>query len=86
MESTNISINSSVIESIIEFMHIFNNIYLASKLCIIKISLKSDMVIIWIDIWNFQSGIKAKGLINKYFNVGNYITTIQRANMNPSVL
>ena len=32
--------------------HLFNNIVLASKPHIIKVSLKSDMTIIWIDIWN----------------------------------
>jgi len=30
--------------------HIFNNITIASRLRIIKVSLKSDMVIIWLDI------------------------------------
>jgi len=37
---------------------------------------KSDIAIIWIDIWDAQSSIKAKCLINKYFNVSNYIATI----------
>ena len=43
------------------------------------------MSIIWIDIWDVQSGSKAKGLINQYFNVGKYIATIRDANMNPGI-
>jgi len=42
---------------------IFDNINLASKPRVIKVSSKSDMSIIWIDIWDIQSGSKAKGLI-----------------------
>lgn len=45
-ENTNSSINSTDIEKIIQFTHIFNNVYLALKLCIIKSSPKSDMVVI----------------------------------------
>ena len=43
------------------------------------------MTIIWLDIWDVQSGSKAKGLINRYFNIGSYIVTICRANMNLDV-
>ena len=43
------------------------------------------MSVIWIDIWDVQSGSKAKSLINQYFNIGKYIAIIRRANMNPSV-
>ena len=46
LESTNISINSSVIKSIIKATHIFNNIKITSKPHVVKISLKSDMAII----------------------------------------
>ena len=38
-----------------------------------------------IDIWDIQSSSRAKSLINQYFNVGKYITTIQDTNMNPGV-
>ena len=86
MEGTNIHINSEVMELIIKSTHIFNNINIASKLYIVKVSLKSDMVIIWIDIWNSQSGLAAKMLINWSFNIGSYIATICGANMNPSIL
>ena len=43
------------------------------------------MSIVWIDIWDVQSSSKAKMLINRCFNVGRYIVTIQGANMNPGV-
>ena len=43
------------------------------------------MAIIWIDIWNTQSKSKAKGLINRRFNIGSFIATIHRANMNLGV-
>lgn len=75
-----------MIEKIIKDNHIFNNIVLALKSRVIKVSLKSDMSIMWIDIWDMQSGVKAKELINKCFNVSSYIATIHSANMNPDVL
>ena len=76
---------SNDIEMILKQNHIFDNISLASKPRVIKVSPKSDMSIVWLDIWNVQSGNNAKILINRCFNIGNYITTIQGANMNPSV-
>ena len=78
-------ITLSMVKDVIKKNHIFNNIFLASKPYIIKVSSKSDMAIIWVDIWNVQSGSKAKGLINRYFNIGSYITTIRGTNMNPGV-
>jgi len=65
--------------------YIFDNILLVLKPRVIKVLSKSDMVIIWLDIWDVQSGSKAKGLINRSFNVENYIITIQEANMNPGL-
>jgi len=76
---------SSDVETILKQNQIFDNVNLASKPRVIKVSPKSDMSIIWIDIWNVQSSNKAKGLINQYFNVSKYIATIQGANMNPGV-
>ena len=73
------------IETILKQNHIFDNISLASKPRVIKVSPKSDMSIVWLDIWDIQSGSNAKMLINRCFNVGNYIATILGANMNPSV-
>jgi len=77
---------SSDIENIIKQNQIFNNVVLTSKLQVIKVSPKSDMSIIWIDIWDVQSRSKTKSLINQCFNIGRYIATIREANMNPSVL
>ena len=77
---------SNNIEMILKQNHIFNNISLISKPRVIKVSLKSNMSIVWIDIWNVQSRSNAKMLINRCFNVGSYITIIWGANMNPGVL
>jgi len=74
-----------MVEDIIKKNYIFNNIVLAFKPHIIKVSPKSDMAIIWVDIWDIQSGSKAKGLINRCFNVGSYIATIRGANMNSGI-
>jgi len=75
-EFTNTHINSDYVEDIIKKNYIFNNITLASRPHIIKVSSKLDIAIIWLDIWNIQSESKAKSLINRYFNVGSFITTI----------
>jgi len=86
MENTNTLLSMDIVENIIKNNHIFNNIMITSKPKIIKVLPRSDMAIIWLDIWNLQSSSKAKGLINRYFNVGNYITIIQETNINPEVL
>ena len=44
------------------------------------------MAIIWLDIWDAQSGNNAKLLINRYFNIGKYITTIHGTNINLGIL
>ena len=74
--NSNEHLTPSDIENIIKQNQIFDNIVLTSKLCIIKVLPKSDMSIIWIDIWNIQSGSKAKGLINRCFNIRRFIVTI----------
>ena len=73
------------LDNVIKKNHIFNNIVLASRSHIIKISLRLDMAIIWVNIWNVQSNSKAKGLINRCFNIESYITTVKDANMNPDI-
>jgi len=78
-------ITSNDAEDIIKQNHIFNDITLASKPRVIKVSPKSDMTIVWINIWDTQSGVKAKGLINQCFNVGRYIAMIRMANANPGI-
>ena len=86
LENTNTPMLADIVESIIKSNHIFNNIMIASRPLIIKVSLKSDIAIIWLDIWDVQSGSNAKGLINKYFNIRSYIVTIHGANINLEVL
>ena len=83
---TNTCIISEDTENFLKNTHIFNNIVLASKSRIIKVSSKSDMAIIWIDIQNAQSSSKAKSLMNWKFNIGRFIATVCGANMNPSIL
>ena len=78
-------LTSSDVETILKQNHIFDNISLASKPRVIKVSPKSDMAIVWIDIWDVQSGKNAKMLINRCFNIGDYIATIRGANMNLGV-
>ena len=76
---------SDDIEAILKQNHIFDNISLISKLRVIKVSPKSDMSIVWIDIWDVQSSKNAKMLINRCFNISNFIATIRGANINPGV-
>ena len=52
LEGTNMPINSEIMESFIKFSHIFNDVNIVFKLYIIKVFPKSDMTIIWIDIWD----------------------------------
>ena len=69
-------IKSDDVESIIKITHVFKDVTLASKPRVIKAFPKSDMAIVWIDIWDAQSGANAKCLINRSFNIGKYIATI----------
>ena len=50
-------ITLSMVKDVIKKNHIFNNIVLVSKPCIIKVSPKSDMAIIWVDIWDICYGM-----------------------------
>jgi len=85
MENTNTPMDSNVMENIIKASHIFNDIKIVSKPRVCKVSLKSDMAIVWIDIWDSQNGSAAKRIINRSFNIGNFIATIRGANMNLGV-
>ena len=85
LENTNIPITSDFVELVIKANHIFNNLLLISKPWVIKASLKSDMAIVWINIWDVQSRYKTKNLINRSFNIRSYIMTIHSANMNSGV-
>jgi len=81
--TTNTPIDSVVIENIIKTTHIFNDIKVVSKPCVCKVSSKSNIAIIWINIWDLQNRSLAKKIINQSFNVGSFITSVRRANMNP---
>ena len=75
-ENSQECLTSNDIETIFKQNHIFDNISLVSRPRVIKVSPKSDMSIVWIDIWDVQSGSNAKMLINRRFNIGRYIVTI----------
>ena len=75
-EHLNIQILYNEVKDILKANYVFNNIILASKPRIIKISPKSDMVIIWINIWDTQNGSNARKIINRCFNMGSFIATV----------
>ena len=60
IEGTNTPINFGVVELIIKSTHVFNNIKIASKPCVVKVSPKPNIAIIWINIWYAQSSSSAK--------------------------
>ena len=59
-----------IIKGVLKESHLFKNVTLASKPCVIKASPKSDKAVIWVDIWDSQSGSCMKNIINQRFNVG----------------
>jgi len=61
VEKTNVPVTS---ELIIKESYNFNNIILVSRSQVIKAFSKSDMAVIWVDIWNSQNKFKAKSIIN----------------------
>ena len=85
VNNSNTCISSEDIEHILKNNHIFNDIVLASKLQLIKVSPKSNMAIVWIDMWDTQRGSNARKIINRKFNVGNIIAMVRGANMNPDI-
>jgi len=68
-----------------KYLELFEPVNFTAKPRVIKASPKSDMAIVWFDIWDSQNGSKAKLLINHSFNFGRYITTIRVTNMNSGV-
>jgi len=84
-EKTNNQISLDDIKNVLKNNHLFNDIVLASKPYIIKVSSKSDMTIIWIDIWDMQNRTNAKKVINQRFNIGSFIAIVRSANMNPGI-
>ena len=73
------------IEGILKELHLFKNIMLVSKPYIIKVSLKSDIAVIWVDIWDSQSSSLAKNIINCCFNIRQFVATVHSTNMNPGI-
>jgi len=61
LENINLPITSNVIEEVIKDTHIFNDIVLASHLHIIKVSSKSDITVICVDVWDLEN--------NENFNI-----------------
>ena len=86
IKNMNVLITANIVKKVLQSTYIFNNIILASRPHIIKVSLKFNIAVIWIDIWDTQSSSKAKGLINRYFNIESHIATIWGKNMNPGIL
>ena len=78
-------ISPNFIEGVLKKTHLFNGVMLASKPHVIKAFPKSDMAVVWVDIWDSQSSSLAKNIINRCFNIGRFITTIKGTNMNPGV-
>ena len=58
------TITPDFIESVLKETHLFKDATLASKPRVIKVSPKSDKAVIWVDIWDSQSGSVAKNIIN----------------------
>jgi len=85
IQPSGLAISSDDITNYLKNSDLFEGITMVTKPRVIKASPKSDMAIIWIDIWNSQSGSKAKTLINHSFNFGRYIATFKGTNMNPRV-
>jgi len=85
IQPSGLTLTSEDITNYLKNSNLFGNITLVIYPRVIKASPKSDMAIIWIDIWDTQSGSKAKSLINHSFNYGRFIATIRGTNMNPGV-
>ena len=58
------AISPDIIEGVLKDLHLFKDMTLASKSHIIKASPKSDKAVVWVDIWNSQSGSCVKNIIN----------------------
>ena len=54
-----------IIEGVLKDSYLFKDTTLASKPHIIKVSPKSDKAVVWVDIWDFQSGSCVKNIINQ---------------------
>ena len=57
-------ITLDIVKGVLKDVYLFKNIILVSKLYIIKTSPKLDIMVVWVDIWDSQSGSEAKNIIN----------------------
>jgi len=78
-------VTPNFIEGILKETHLFKDIILASKPRVIKASPKSNKAVVWMDIWDSQSGSAAKNIINHLFNIGCFVATIRGTNTNPGI-
>jgi len=85
LQPSGLAITSEDIANYLKNSDLFEGTTIAARPRVIKASLKSDIAIIWIDIWDSQNGSKAKTLINHSFNFGRYIATFRGTSMNPGV-
>jgi len=54
-----------IIKGVLKDSHLFKDVILASKPHVIKASPKSDKAVVWMDIWDSQSGSCVKNIINQ---------------------
>ena len=85
LQSNGSAITSDDIANYLKNSELFEGTTLAAKPRVIKAFPKSDMAIIWVDIWDSQNGSKAKTLINHSFNFGRHIATFRGTSMNPGI-
>jgi len=69
-------ITPNFIKGVLKETHLFKDVLLASKPQIIKASPKSDMAVVWVNIWDSQSNSSAKNIINCHFNISHFIATV----------
>ena len=81
--NSSMPITNFQVKEILSQLDMFNDITLASCSQVVKVSPKSDIAIIQIDIWDSQNSTKTRRLINRYFNFGYYVVTFHRTSMNP---
>jgi len=60
-------ITPDYIENVLKELYLFKDVVLVSKLHVIKASPKSNMAVVWVDIWDSQSDSSVKNIINQIF-------------------
>jgi len=85
IQPSGMAITSDDITNYLKNSDFFEDTTLAARPRVIKASPKSDMAIIWINIWDSQNSFKAKILINHSFHYSRSIATIRGTSMNPGI-